>query len=223
MDKLCAAMAKAFPDIEGATKDSSNPHFKSKYADLSSVVNAIKPALCKNGLFYTQKTHDREGGVCVETVLFHASGESMSFGTLFVPASKNDAQGYGSALTYARRYSLMSAFGVSPEDDDGNAASLNIVNAPLATRPPEPKPREKLSGPHMTVAVLKEAAAAIREEVLASADHDTLDAYLIAERETIAQIKRDRPDWWTHPDYGLDGVIGAAYLRIENEIKESAE
>lgn len=123
MNKLFAAMAKAFPEIEGATKDSNNPHFKTKYADLSSVSEAIKPALTKHGLFYVQMTHEQAGGVCVETIAGHESGEQFSFGKLFVPASKNDAQGYGSALTYARRYSLMTAFGVCPEDDDGNAAS----------------------------------------------------------------------------------------------------
>jgi len=122
MNKLFAAMAKAFPEIEGATKDSNNPAFKSKYADLSSVSEAIKPALLNHGLFYVQLTHEQQGGVCIETQVCHESGEQMSFGKLFVPAGKQDAQGYGSALTYARRYSLMTAFGVCPEDDDGNAA-----------------------------------------------------------------------------------------------------
>ena len=123
MKDLYAAMAKAFPEIEGTSKDKNNPHFKSKYADLSAVVEAIKPALTKHGLFFVQQTHEQEGGVCVETVVCHSSGESMPLGKLFVPASKQDAQGYGSALTYARRYSLMTVFGVCPEDDDGNAAS----------------------------------------------------------------------------------------------------
>ncbi len=122
MKELFAAMAKAFPDIEGATKDKTNPAFKSKYADLGSVVDAIKPALVKHGLFFSQLTHDAADGVCVETIVCHASGEQMSFGRLHVPATKRDAQGYGSALTYARRYSLMAAFGVPAEDDDGNAA-----------------------------------------------------------------------------------------------------
>ena len=119
---LYPAMAKAFAAIEGAKKDSNNPHFKSKYADLESVADAIKPALVANELFFAQVTHEQQGGVCVETVVHHSSGESMSFGKLFVPAGKQDAQGYGSALTYARRYGLMTAFGVCPEDDDGNAA-----------------------------------------------------------------------------------------------------
>jgi len=120
--KLHASMAKAFAAIEGATKDTNNPFFKTKYADLSSVVAAIKPALVANDLFFTQASHERDGGVCVETFVHHADGGSMSFGSLFVPASKNDAQAYGSAMTYARRYSLQTAFGVCPEDDDGNAA-----------------------------------------------------------------------------------------------------
>lgn len=122
MSDLHIAMAKAFPEIEGAAKDRNNPAFKTKYADLSSVVEAVKPALVKHGLFFVQLTHEQQGGVCIETVVHHASGESMSFGKLYVPAGKQDAQGYGSALTYARRYSLMTAFGVCPEDDDGNAA-----------------------------------------------------------------------------------------------------
>lgn len=120
---LCAAMALAFCAIEGATKSAANPHFKSKYADLTGVIDAIKPALVANGLFFTQRPEPAQGGVQIETVLHHASGQSMSLGVLFVPANKNDAQAYGSALTYARRYALVTAFGVPTEDDDGNAAT----------------------------------------------------------------------------------------------------
>jgi len=122
-DNIHKAMAKAFAAIEGATKDTNNPFFKTKYADLSSVVAAIKPALTANELWFRQVNHERDGGVCVETIVGHSSGGEIGFGTLFVPASKNDAQAYGSALTYARRYSLQTAFGVCPEDDDGNAAT----------------------------------------------------------------------------------------------------
>jgi hypothetical protein len=127
---LFKAMAKAFPEIEAATKDKTNPAFRSKYADLSAVVDAIKPALVKNGLFFAQRTHEQPGGVCIETIVCHESGEQMSFGKLFVPATKQDAQGYGSALTYARRYSLMATFGVPAEDDDGNAAAKSAIKAP---------------------------------------------------------------------------------------------
>jgi hypothetical protein len=122
-DTLASAMAAAFAEIEGATKDKVNPHFKSKYADLGSVIDAIKPALVKYGLFFVQKCEPAEDGVCVATVLRHQAGEEMDLGRIFVPANKKDAQGFGSALTYARRYALMTAFGVPAEDDDGNAAA----------------------------------------------------------------------------------------------------
>lgn len=130
MKSLYAAMAKAFAEIEGAAKDRVNPAFKSKYADLASVVEAIKPAFAHHGLFFAQVTHEVSGGVCVETLIGHESGEEKSFGKLFVPATKQDAQGYGSALTYARRYSLMAACGVAPEDDDGNAAAASAPRQP---------------------------------------------------------------------------------------------
>jgi len=121
---LATALAMAQMNIKGAIKDSNNPFFKSKYADLSSVVEAIRPAFGQCGLSYIQRVEpsDRDE-VRVETILLHASGEWLSCGVLNLPVSKVDAQGYGSALTYARRYSLAAACGVAPEDDDGNAAS----------------------------------------------------------------------------------------------------
>jgi hypothetical protein len=127
-------MAKAFAQIEGAVKGKTNPAFRSKYADLAAVVDAIKPALAEHGLFFRQITHPADHGVCIETVIHHASGESLACGPLFVPASKQDAQGFGSAMTYARRYSLMAAFGVPAEDDDANAAVASKPAAKPAER-----------------------------------------------------------------------------------------
>ena len=121
---LAAALAKAQGQMKGAIKDSANPFFKSKYADLASVVEAIRAAFSANGLSYIQTVEPSEKDeVRVETTLLHLSGEWISCGVLSLPVSKVDAQGYGSALTYARRYSLSAAVGVAPEDDDGNAAS----------------------------------------------------------------------------------------------------
>jgi hypothetical protein len=96
---LASAMAVAFGEIEGATKSANNPHFKSKYADLTAVIDAIKPALINHGLFFTQHPKPSDKGVIVETVLHHSGGEHLSLGELFVPANKQDAQGFGSALT----------------------------------------------------------------------------------------------------------------------------
>ena len=121
---LAAALAVAQGQMKGAIKDSANPFFKSKYADLASVVEAIRAAFSANGLSYIQTVEPSEKDeVRVETTLLHSSGEWISCGVLSLPVSKVDAQGYGSALTYARRYSLSAAVGVAPEDDDGNAAS----------------------------------------------------------------------------------------------------
>lgn len=122
---LAGAFVKAQKCFEAATKDSNNPHFRSKYADLANCVDACKKALNDNGIAFIQKTRPHDNGVIVETVFIHETGEQMSGGELFVPAQKMDAQGFGSALTYARRYSLLAATGIAPEDDDGNAASKN--------------------------------------------------------------------------------------------------
>ena len=123
MDKVCAAFVKAQREFSPALKTSNNPHFKSTYASLDSCVEAVIDALNANGIALQQFSYERDNGVAVETIFIHESGEMLKSGILFVPAVKHDAQGYGSALTYARRYSLMAACGIAPEDDDGNAAS----------------------------------------------------------------------------------------------------
>jgi hypothetical protein len=121
--KLAAAFVKAKRAFGPALKDKSNPAFRSKYADLGACIDAVEQALLDNGIAFVQETFEDCTGVTVETVLWHESGEERRCGKLHVPASKQDPQGYGSALTYARRYSLMAACGIAPEDDDGNAAS----------------------------------------------------------------------------------------------------
>jgi hypothetical protein len=134
---IASAFVKAQMAFGPALKTSQNPHFKSRYADLSACVEAVIEALNANGIALIQRTLPCESGVTVETVFLHTSGETMSSGPLHVPASKNDPQGYGSALTYARRYSLMAACGIAPEDDDGNAASKPVTYS----KPSKPAPR----------------------------------------------------------------------------------
>ena len=122
MKNISKALVQAQKSFAPALKTSSNPHFKSKYAALDACVEAVIDSLNSNGIYLMQQTHEAEGGVIVETTFIHESGEQMSCGRLQFPATKNDPQGYASALTYARRYSLMAACGIAPEDDDGNAA-----------------------------------------------------------------------------------------------------
>lgn len=123
MKNIASALVKAQKAFAPALKSATNPHFKSRYADLAACIEAVVDALNANGIMLSQQTRECENGVIVDTVFIHESGEMLSCGPLHVPASKQDAQGYGSALTYARRYSLMAACGIAPEDDDGNSAT----------------------------------------------------------------------------------------------------
>jgi hypothetical protein len=133
INELAKALAVAQSKMEGAAKDTSNPFFKSKYADLSSVTSAVRSGLDGTGLSYVQFVHDKPECAAIETLILHSSGQSLSTGIVCVPVAKHDAQGYGSAITYARRYGLAMAFGVAPEDDDGNAA--NKSPPPRSTKP----------------------------------------------------------------------------------------
>jgi hypothetical protein len=143
MKQIASALVKAQRAFGPALKTSTNPHFRSRYADLSACVEAVIDALNENGIFLLQKNYDCSDGIMCETVFVHESGEMLECGIVHFPAVKQDPQGYASALTYARRYSLMSACGIAPEDDDGNAGSRRQAPAtnPLdAIKPPAPAP-----------------------------------------------------------------------------------
>ena len=121
--QLSAALLKAQRSIKFASKDAKNPHFKSTYADLPAVIDAIKPALNDAGIVFLQTFSPSEAGfIAVTTRLIHETGEWIE-DTATVPLPKSDPQGYGSAATYARRYSLAAITGLYQDDDDGNAAS----------------------------------------------------------------------------------------------------
>jgi hypothetical protein len=126
MKEIAIAFIKAKKSFAPALKSSTNPHFKSRYADLAACLEAVDDSFLANGIVMYQETFLDDSGVTVETVLLHESGESLRGGKLHVPAAKQDPQGYGSALSYARRYSLMAACGIAPEDDDGNAATTAV-------------------------------------------------------------------------------------------------
>lgn len=120
---IAAALAAAQMQMGKALKSANNPHFRTKYADLSSVMDACLPSLNAHGIAVIQPTSDDETGRYVETILIHGeTGQELRCRVPLI-VQKNDMQGYGSAVTYARRYGLMSMAGIAPEDDDGNAAS----------------------------------------------------------------------------------------------------
>lgn len=123
INELAAALAKAQGELAGAKKDVSNTFFKSKYADLASIVDALKACFPKHGLSYVQTTVVTEHGAGVQTRLMHSSGQFIEGEPFCLPVNKADAQGFGSCVTYARRYDLAAMTGVAPEDDDGNAAA----------------------------------------------------------------------------------------------------
>ncbi len=133
-DKIIPAYIKAEHAVGSVKKTASNPHFRSKYADLEAVMDACSDALDKNGLAVWQSIN--EDGDRLITRLYHTSGQWMEGYTPLIIA-KNDMQGLGSAYTYARRYGLMSILGIAPEDDDGNAA----VEAKKAEPKPQPSPQ----------------------------------------------------------------------------------
>lgn len=118
--KLADALAKAQGEMEGASKDSTNPHFKSKYADLAAVREACKP-LSKHGIAHLQPTKADGAKVTVTTMLIHSSGEWIAE-DLTLTAGQATPQAVGSAITYGRRYGLAAMVGIAPEDDDGEAA-----------------------------------------------------------------------------------------------------
>ena len=147
LQEIATALAKAQAKVKGAAKDSLNPHFRSKYADLASVWDACRDALTSNGLSVVQFPGYADGVATLDTILLHSSGQWIQ-GTAGAPLSKQDAQGVGSALTYLRRYALAAVASVSPEDDDGNAATkpggaptmAELSEKPAALKPEPPPP-----------------------------------------------------------------------------------
>jgi hypothetical protein len=121
--KIAPALLEAQRHIGVAVKDAKNPHFKSTYADLTSVVSAIKGPLNAADISFLQSVGNDAAGVTVTTRLLHASGEWID-ATIYLPVPQQTAQAYGSAITYGKRYGLQSLLGVPSDDDDGQAASV---------------------------------------------------------------------------------------------------
>ena len=136
VSSIHASFIAAQAEFGAAVKGAVNPHFKSRYADLSAVLEAVLPALNKHGLGLLYRVHDCDVGVRLEAVVIHTSGEELSSGILHLPVAKNDSQAVGSALSYGKRYLATGIFALQTADDDGNAATASMRAAPVVA----PKP-----------------------------------------------------------------------------------
>lgn len=150
--QLAAAMAKAQGELKNPPKDSVNPHFKSRYADLATVRDAVVPVFARNGLAVIQLPCEMDDAPALTTLVTHTSGEWLET-TIRLRPGKLDPQGVGSALTYARRYALQSVAGVAAEDDDdGNAGSRPAAKAEPAK--PAAQPASGVGGLASNIATL---------------------------------------------------------------------
>lgn len=135
---IAAALVAAQSEMGNALKGSANPFFKSKYADLNAVREAVIPSLTKHGISVIQPTITRDGRNYVKTVLLHTSGQYISGETEILYKEKDNPQAQGSGITYARRYGLQSICNIGAEDDDGNQAAQQPQNQQVPKTPKTP-------------------------------------------------------------------------------------
>lgn len=149
MEQTTSEIAKAFvaaqKEFEKTGLDSKNPHFRNDYASLAACIGAVKQALNEKGIALVQKTHECDKGIKIETIFLHESGQTMSGGVLILPAEAETPQKYGSALTYARRYSLLAACGIPPEDKLDDDAE--IIEAEKREKEEEQQKKETRTPP----------------------------------------------------------------------------
>lgn len=228
--KLSEALAKAQAVIEGAKKDSANPYFKSKYADLASVWDACRKPLTDNGLSVIQTglfDTTNPDMVIIETTLSHASGEWVS-GIMAAKPVKTDPQSIGSCVTYLRRYSLSAIAGVSPEDDDANTASGNTSVTPKKWTPSVKEPLPRVDGmgedlpdvpevdtnPEDTLTVEHPLYKEIWQKIkdTPELDHEEFVAFLISYKSGVDGQGHPRRPLLTLPEFTTMKVSDAEYL-----------
>jgi hypothetical protein len=194
---LAEALSKAQGAIDDASKGSINPHFKSKYADLAAVRSVIREPLAVNDLSIIQLPRTVQGGVEVTTMLLHKSGQYISE-SLYMPSGKADAHGFGSAISYARRYSLMSILCLAADDDDGNGA---VERPPQQFNTDPNKVRVTLPVSDFTINVMKTSK-------------------LLAEAKEVAKTgSAAMRDWWSGLKADQRNLLSSDHLK---ELKAAA-
>jgi hypothetical protein len=218
IDALAKALSTAQGEMGGAVKDANNPFFKSSYADLGSVIEAIKDSFAKNGLSYTQFPVRDEAGAGVETILMHESGQWIkSHYTL--PLAKFDAQSAGSCLTYARRYALQAIAGIPAVDDDGNQANASAPAAPPP--PPARKPKaqktpenvnQEAQGKNITVNGKEYGPITTCKEIAGLIDEVQMEQWKADNITALKLIKQNHAD--------LNGIINSAFAARKKAIRD---
>jgi hypothetical protein len=205
--QLAAALAAAQGAMTGAAKGAVNPHLRNKYADLASVWDACRASLSANGLCVLQTTRiEGKDGILLETTLAHASGEWVS-SDLYMPVTKNDPQGFGSAITYARRYALAALVGVAPEDDDGNEASR--------PRPAAPAPRASAAPRSAPQAAPAPQAAAPAERPSQAQVNAALDAQAAEAQRRAATVAESAAGLQADPEDVADILLELSTRMID--------
>lgn len=217
LTELAVAMAKMQGELEVAKKDNVNPHFKSKYADLKSCWDACREPLSNNGLSVIQLPQADGMEVIVETLLLHSSGQFIK-SALRMTAAKNTPQAIGSAITYARRYALMSVLGIAGDDDDGNESSFGQQQY---RQQPQQGQQQRQQGPaKVTKNQLTRMFAILRES---HATQDLLKEHMSrtygisSSKDLTMQQYKDVIDWITkHPEIPTEGEG----VNEKNEVNE---
>lgn len=201
--ELFGALSKFRAQVKQPAKTAKNPYFNSKYVTLEGVMQAVDAALTGTGLAYSQLAENGDNGVSVSTIITHSSGEWMIVGPLTLNPAKRDPQGQGSAITYAKRYQLASAFGISSDiDDDGNVGTFGEGSQPLPRRQPRPRQTPQQKALHDQATAKMEEMQAVKQEAageIVDANGTTLlQLYAEAMRDGKGSPKSQELDVWAH-------------------------
>lgn len=232
LSKLFGALAKAQGEMKNAAKESENPHFKSRYADLANVLDAGRKPLADNGLSLIQIPHNTGQMVALTSILGHSSGAWIK-GTAKVKPGKDDAQGMGSVITYLRRYCFSAMVGIAQEDDDGNGAKIE-GNGRVETKPTNGAANGK-NGLHRDPPAVTTPGTTPAE--LAPPARDGKADWITFGTSLVAAFRASKnavilKEWWDKNALAIaeiQEVAPAVYQRVEdnyvgrmNELKEAA-
>ena len=216
--ELAKALAAAQAKIKNASLNKTNPHFKSKYADLAAIRDAVMPALAEQSIAVTQTTEVHGDGAqfMLCTRLTHSSGQWIE-SQYPLPLATDRPQAMGSALTYARRYCLSAIVGIASEEDDDGNEGQKAGDEQRQAGVPQPRKVEPGLTSGLTKTALTTELRKVAAEIAAIDGLGSLDALLHARSALLDQCKRDLPKWWDNEgdQPGFKQRIEAKRVEIE--------